>query len=576
MSSRNKFFRSFLGENPVFGKPISPQQPPNAGTNTQYQGNQSKNLTRRTNTGITPYVGAFGKPELIHLLRRSLFGVKMADISAFTGKTLEQTVDALLTVSSTLPNPPLNDYGNTNNDPNVIYGQTWINAPYDAALNNFREKSLKRWFWDLMANQSTDLQAKMVLFWHNHFAIQFLEIPLASASYVYSKLLFTHALGNVKTLTRAITIDPAMLFYLNGRLNTKRAPDENYARELQELFAIGKGTNSNYTEDDVKAMARVLTGWSINILTNPASTGFVASNHDTNDKQFSSFYGNAIIKGQTGIDAGNKELDDLLSMIFKTEESAAFLCRKLYTYFVYYEIDDTVEAKVIQPLAKVFRESGYDIKTVLKILLMSEHFFDNWNRACVIKDPITQQGGLCRQMELAFPVTTDYAQMYKMFQMGVDYGSLTQMVIGDPPNVSGWPAWYQKPVFNRSWINNDTLPKRNLFSDSLLVYGQKVGTAKVYVDPWIVTKKFSAPGTADTLIADAIEFLLPMALSTKQIASLKEILLPGAIPDYNWSDEYLSATDVSDPNHTKSLNTATIKLRSLYKSIMNLAEYQLS
>lgn len=576
MSSRNKFFRSFLGETPVFGKSISPQQPPNAGTNTQYQGNQSKNLTRRTNTGITAYVGTFGKPELLHLLRRSLFGVKMADISAFAGKTLEQTVDSLLMVPSKLPNPPINDYGTTNNDPNVIYGQTWINAPYDAALNNFREKSLTRWFWDLMANQSTDLQAKMVLFWHNHFAIQFLEIPLASASYVYSKLLFTHALGNVKTLTRAITIDPAMLFYLNGRLNIVRAPDENYARELQELFTIGKGTNSNYTEDDVKAMARVLTGWSINILTNPASTGFVASNHDTNDKQFSSFYGNTIIKGQTGIDAGNKELDDLLSMIFKTDESAAFLCRRLYTYFVYYEIDDTVEARVIQPLAKVFRESGYDIKTVLKTLLMSEHFFDNWNRACVIKDPITQQGGLCRQMELAFPVTTDYAQMYKMFQMGVDYGSLTQMVIGDPPNVSGWPAWYQKPLFNRSWINNDTLPKRNLFSDNLLVYGQKVGTVKVYVDPWIVTKKFSAPGTADTLIADAIEFLLPMALSTKQIESLKEILLPGAIPDYNWSDEYLSATDVSDPNHTKSFNTATIKLRSLYKSIMNLAEYQLS
>ncbi len=576
MSSRKKFFRSFLGENPKVGKSVLPQPSSSTGTNTPYQVNQSKNITRRTNTGITPYVGAFGKPELLHLLRRSLFGVKMADISAFTGNTLEQTVDALLTVSSTLPNPPLNDYGNTISDPNVLYGQTWINAPYDPLLNILREKSLKSWFWNLMANQSSNLQAKMVLFWHNHFAIQFVDVPMASASYLYSKLLFTHALGNVKTLTRAITIDPAMLFYLNGRLNTKRAPDENYARELQELFSIGKGTHSLYTEDDVKAMAKVLTGWSINILTNPVSTSFIASNHDTTDKQFSSFYGNTIIKGQTGIDAGNTELDDLLSMIFKTDESAAFLCRKLYTYFVYYEIDDTVEAKVIQPLAKVFRDSGYDIKTVLKTLLMSEHFFDNWNRACVIKDPITQQGGLCRQMELAFPVTTDYAQMYRMFQMGVNYGALTQMVIGDPPNVSGWPAWYQKPMFYRSWINNDTLPKRNLFSDNLLVTGQMVGTAKIYIDPWIVTKKFSAPGTADTLIADATEFLLPLALSKKQIESLKEILLPGGIPDYNWSDEYLSATNVSDPNHTNSLNTATKKLRSLYKSIMNLAEFQLS
>ena len=380
----------------------------------------------------------------------------------------------------------------------------------------------------------------------------------------------------MKDLTRAITIDPAMLFYLNGRLNTKKAPDENYGRELQELFTMGKGPNSKYTEDDVKAAARVLTGWSINPLTNPFSTTFLNVNHDTTDKKFSAFYGNTVIKGQSGISAGNTELDDMLTMMFGVDEVALYLCRKLYEFFVYYEIDDTVETNVIGPLAKVFRDSGYDIKTVLKTLLMSEHFYDAWNRGCVIKDPITQQAGFCREMEVPFPASTDYYLLYKMWELGSAFGQLTQLNLGDPPNVAGWPAWYQKPMFHRSWINSDTLPKRNQFTDFLILVGYKVGTYTLQADPWVLTKQFSDPGTPDTLISEATNFLLPLALSTGQISGLKEILLPGGIPDYNWKDEYRAATDASDPNHTTALNTATSKLRNLYKAIMNLSEYQLS
>jgi len=156
---------------------------------------------------------------------------------------------------------------------------------------------------------------------------------------------------------------------------------------------MGKGPNSKYTEDDVKAAARVLTGWNINPLTNPFTTTFLNTNHDTTDKKFSAFYGNTVIKGQSGINAGNTELDDMLTMMFKVDEVALYLCRKLYEFFVYYEIDETVETNVIVPLAKVFRDSGYDVKTVLKTLLSSEHFYDTWNRGCVIKDPITQQAG---------------------------------------------------------------------------------------------------------------------------------------------------------------------------------------
>jgi hypothetical protein len=263
-------------------------------------------------------------------------------------------------------------------------------------------------------------------------------------------------------------------------------------------------------------------------------------------------------------------------MIFKVDEVALFLCRKLYEYFVYYEIDDTVEANVIVPLAKVFRDSGYSIKAVLKTLLMSEHFFDSWNRACVIKDPLTQQVGFCREMELKFPASNDYFLLYQMYQMGMYFGELTQLNLGDPPNVAGWPAWYQKPLFHRSWINSDTLPKRNQFTDYLLFIGHKVGSFTLMADVWIFTKQLSNPSQADDLIAESVSHLLPMSISAAQTATLKEILLPGGIPDYNWSDEYRAATDASDPNHTTAKSTATVKIQYLIKSIMNLSEYQLS
>jgi hypothetical protein len=543
--------------------------------NTQFK-SAGSGLTRRTNTGIKAYAGTFGDAELLHLMRRSMFGVKYGEFKKLRGKTLQQAVDAILTVPASLPSPPINNYGNLVTDPNVAYGSTWVNAPLDPAVEFYRKGSVKNWIWGLMANQTPDIQAKMVLFWHNHFALQFLEIPDSRACYTYTKVLYTHALGNMKDLTRAITIDPAMLFYLNGRLNTKKAPDENYGRELQELFIMGKGPNSKYTEDDVKAAARVLTGWNINPLTNPFTTTFLNTNHDTTDKKFSAFYGNTVIKGQSGINAGNTELDDMLTMMFNVEEVALYMCRKLYEYFVYYEIDDTVETNVIVPLAKVFRDSGYDVKTVLKTLLSSEHFYDTWNRGCVIKDPITQQAGFCREMELPFPASTDYFLLYKMWELGSAFGELTQLNLGDPPNVAGWPAWYQKPMFHRSWINSDTLPKRNQFTDYLLLVGYKVGTYTLLVDPWILTKQLSDPGTPDTLISDATNFLLPMGLSAAQVSGLKEILLPGGIPDYNWNDEYRAATDASDPNHKTALPTATSKLRYLYKAIMNLSEYQLS
>ncbi len=533
-------------------------------------------VTRRTTTGLNKYSGSWTKAEAAHLLRRTLYGPKVSEINAFASKTVSEAVDSLLDISQYTFSPPVNNYQNQTPDSAVSYGSSWVNAPLNVSLEGSRKVSLKSWLWSLPARQKTTIMEKMIVFWHNHMPVQLADVPVASIGYYYIKVLNDYALENFKTLVKQITLDPAMLYYLNGRLNTKNAPDENYARELQELFTLGKGPDSKYTEDDVKAAARVLTGFNINFTTTPFSTGFSALNHDTTNKTFSSFYGNKTVTGKTGVTAGTQELDELLNIIFAMDEVSKHVCRKLYRYFVYYEIDASAETNVIEPLAKIFRDNNYEIKPVLKALLESEHFYDSWNRACVIKDPLTHQAGLVRQWEMAFPTATDYEANYQIYAVGSYYGQLTQMNLGDPPSVSGWEAWYQMPLYHRIWINSDSLPKRNQFQDYLLWIGHKVKSYTFMIDPWIVTKQFSDPKKADTLISDACEFLLPMGLSSSQISALREILLPGGIPDYNWSDEYRSATDSTDPDHAVSLASATAKLKSLYKSIMNLSEYQLS
>ena len=533
-------------------------------------------VTRRTNTGIDPYTSSWNIDDKLHLLRRATFGPSQADLQSFDGLTLEQMVDKLLDTSAVKIDPPINNYGNNINDPNVAYGETWVNAPFTLELEFARKMSMKAWMWSLAANQTPTIYEKMLLFWHNHFAVEMTAVPIASAYYYYYKVLMDYGMGNFKTFTRQITVDPAMLYYLNGRLNTKNAPDENYARELQELFTLGKGPDSAYTEDDVKAAARVLTGFNINVQSTPVTSIFQGARHDSTDKVFSSFYGNAVIKGRTGINAGMDELNDLLDMIFQKEEVSKFICRRLYRFFVYYKIDDNAESQVITPLAKIFRDNNYEIKPVLKALFMSEHFFDSWNRACVIKDPLTHSAGFVRQFQIDFPKKTDYELSYKAYSFHSGYTAINQMDLGDPPSVAGWEAWYQLPLYHRSWITSDSLPKRNELQDYLLWIGHKIGTYTMKVDVWKMTKGFAKPNDADALIEDACHFLLPMVLSAQQTADLKEILLPGGIPDYNWTDEYNAAVDTSYPNHKTALDSVTLKLAYLYKRIMNLSEYQLS
>lgn len=532
--------------------------------------------TARTYSGLTPYNGQWTTNEVVHLLKRTMFGAKPDDISFFLGLGMSQAVDQLLTIPSTPPAPPVKNYANTNlpvTDPdyNIPIGSTWVNINTTDA-DGLRRASFKAWWMGLMINQERNIREKMTLFWHNHFSTETNDIGRAIWAYNNNVLCRQNALGNFKQMVRLITLDPAMLRYLNGYLNINTAPDENYGRELQELFTLGKENNPNYTEDDVKKAAKVLTGWKINGTTNTFS--FTASQHDTASKQFSSFYNNTTIVGRTGATAGDLELTDLINMIFsKSAEVSKFIVKKLYRYFVYYKIDAATEANVIVPLAQILVSNNWEIKPVLTALFKSEHFFDVLNQGCVIKSPVDLVVSACREFGIVFPAPTDYVNVYNMWSYIQSFASTLQQNIGDPPDVAGWKAYYQEPQFHEIWINTDTYPKRNLFTDTMITSGYTRSGQKIIIDPVAFTKKLSNPSDPNALINDALKIMYRIDLSAATKASLKkQILLSNQDQDYYWTNAWNAY--ISNPVNA-NYQVVFTRLRDLYKYFMNLAEYQL-
>jgi len=533
--------------------------------------------TFRTLSGLTPYSGPWTTNEVVHLLKRTMFGAKKADIDYFKARTVSQAVDELLTPTAPLPSPPLNDYSPNTPDPNVAAGQTWINNPTnDGTLNSVRRASFKKWWTGVLLNQDRSIREKMTLFWANHFGTETVDIGVSHFVYNHHNLLRQSALGNFKQLVKDVTIDCGMLRYLNGYLNTNTAPDENYARELQELFTVGKDpvTNlANYTEDDVKMAAKVLTGHGINGGT--FSYAFFSNTHDINNKSFSSFYNNTIITGRSGA-AGALELDDLLNMIFAKADVSKFIVRKLYRWFVYYVIDAATEANVIDPLATIFRNNNYDIKPVLSTLLKSEHFFDVVNQSCHIKSPVDQVIGCLREYNVVFPdVNVSYADAYGMWNYVYGWMALMAQNIGDPPTVSGWPAYYQAPQFHEIWINSDTLPKRNRFTDTMINTGYTRNGKKIIIDAVGFANTLSNPGDPNILIDDILSIIYRVPLSAQSKQTIKQqILLSGQLQDYYWTNAWAAYT--SNPTNTTNYNIVNTRLKALLQYFMNLSEYQLS
>ena len=531
----------------------------------------------RTQSGLNPYTGAWGDEELLHLLRRTMFGAKRSDLSFFRGRTVDQVVDALLNPTAPAPAPPIKEYANpttvgVNVDTAVLQGTTWVNnINNDGTIQALRRASYKKWLTGNLINQDRSIREKMILFCTDHFGNEATDVGNGNWIYSQHQLIRQHSLGNFKNLIRDITLDVAMLRYLNGYLNNATAPDENYARELMELFTLGKGPDSRYTETDVKEAAKVLTGWTINGTT--YQPVFTPTRHSTANKTFSSFFNNTVITGRTGTTAGALELEDLLTMIFAQQEVAKFIARRVYRWFVYYQIDADTERNVITPMADIFRSSGYEIKPMLSALLKSEHFFDKINRGCYIKSPADHVIGSLREMNVTFPPATDWSTNYGLWNTFYSWMVNMGMNLHDPPNVAGYPAFYQEPSYHELWITSDSLPKRNQFTDIMVSSGYAVNGFRVQFNCLEWARSLRNPGNPNDLLTEALSLFYQNQLSDVSKDQIKmQILLTGQQWDYYWTNAWMAYE--SNPT-TANFNIVNNRLKSLFQYLFNLSEYQL-
>ena len=519
------------------------------------------------NLSLEPYSGIFGPEQAAHLVRRTIFSFTQELRNEALALGLQASVDKLLTIEA-MPDPPLN-YGVV--DLAVPIGETWVNAIFEQT--GYRRRSMAAWTAEQMARQELNIREKMVLFWHNHFPIADINDP--HFIYKYSDTLRQYALGNFRDLTKAITIDPTMLRYLNGNSNTRNAPNENYARELLELFTIGKGPiagpgdYTNYTEEDIKEIARILTGWrDVGYLgrqqQQPGSI-FIAARHDQGSKQLSHRFDNIIINNM-----GENEYAHLIDIIFSKDEVARYICRKLYRWFVYYDISTDIESNIIDPLAQTLVSNDYNILPVLRQLLSSEHFFDSELMGCQIKNPY----------EFIIPIFTTFKanspsqlnNQYAFYNVIFNAAVLLDMTYYGIPQVAGWKAYYQEPVYNRYWINNVTLGIRTSAVDIVMLTGIRAGDERILPDLLGFIDSLSNPSDPNKLIEDTANLIFTNGITTDQINFFKEALIPG-LPDFEWTVEYNNY--LADPNDELLRLSILLKLSTLFRKMLNSPDYHL-
>jgi hypothetical protein len=526
-------------------------------------------------SGLDPYTGPWGFEQAAHLLRRTMYGPTYSQFKDAVAGGLDATVSQLL-ADQPLPDPPVNYY--YQNDPYVPLGETWIDAPYgigDIPSLVARTQSLYAWTVGNVLNEGVSIREKMTLFWHNHFVTADINDP--KFVYNYITLLRTNATGNFRELTKAITVNPSMLRYLNGNQNSASAPNENYARELLELFTVGKGElagpgdYTTFTEQDVVEIAKVLTGWidtGFNSISPSIEVGslFLPFLHDVSTKQLSHRFNDAVITN-----AGDQEYRQLIDIIFEQDVVARFICRKLYRWFVYYEIDDVIEQNVIEPMAQCLIDNDYEIKPVLELFLKSSHFYDMLNVGPMIKNPIDFTLGIFKQYDVQIP--SGLFQRYTAWLTIAGVFPQMQMEYYGPPDVAGWKAYYQAPAYYRIWINSVTLPIRMEATDLMVSFGFPVGGQTIRIEPLEFITTIDNAEDPNALIEEFAKILFPQPITENQKAYLKEILIPG-LPDFEWTVEY---TDyLSDPNNGALAASIDFKLRSLLKTMMNMPEYFLS
>ena len=251
----------------------------------------------------------------------------------------------------------------------------------------------------------------------------------------------------------------------------------------------------------------------------------------------------------------------------------AFICRKLYRFFVSYDITDDVEKNIIEPLAKLFRDTNYEIYPVVKTLLTSQHFFDSEIVGSMIKSPMDFYIGMIREMEPDLPNNPDprFYSYFMDFSRKVLQGM--QQDLPDPPNVAGWPAYYQYPTFGRSWINSETLKTRGVVLDIFLDVNKKPRNTDVYINLLNYSKNIDGVENPNTLIENILTNLISFKPTKEYKDYLKSILLSNQQEDYYWTNAWIDyIKNLSDENFKSIVES---RLKQVYKSVLHLEEYQL-
>lgn len=543
---------------------------------------------------LNPISGALGAQKAAHLLRRATLGPKLQDISTFSGMTAQAAFTALTQIQA-IPALPIDPMSGSD----WVYPNT-VNANQNAeTLSNYT----RSWWMENMRSASPNLTERMIWFYHTHFPMIMSRIEGEPQFAIdYSRLLRFYALGNYKELVKAICIDNAMLVHLDGNLNIKGVPQENFAREFLELYTVGKGDEvslgnyTNFTEQDVQALTKALTGWgidpsyqTIDAVTN-LPTGKVkgsattSSQHDVSSKQFSGAFSNAVI--QTGSITGTNaavaavytELDDVINMVFASPHTARHICRRIYREFVYYNITPEVETDIIEPLANTLVSNNFDITSVLGVLFQSEHFYDldtpiteDNNIGAIIKSPMDLVIGTMRLFNLTVPdKTTQLVAHYDLYNQLIGQLDLQGLQFFEPYDVAGYEPYYQFPDYHRYWISSNYLANRYKFSE-LLISGF-TGTSGILLKLDVVEfvdTNCSNPGDATILVQELVDWLFPMTIDSTRFNYFRDTVLLDQLPASNWTMEWNNYVNTSSDVNVR------LQLEALITAMMQTPEYQL-
>ena len=373
-----------------------------------------------------------------HLLNRARFGATPAEIDSARKKGLVAMVREFVDVRADAGNVPPPAWAKPRN---IRAARTALKAAKERG-ENFRETArqfrvmegdeildLRRWWLERMMNSPAPLLEKMTLFWHGHFATSVQKVKDGYWMWLQNDTLRRNALGNFATLVKAISRDPAMMIYLDLQQNREAHPNENWARELMELFTVGIG---NYSEDDIRAAARAFTGYRIDMTTQQFR--FARMEQDLGTKKF---------MGHTGPLNG----DNVIDILVRQPACSRFISRKLWRFFV----EDEPSQEIVDAIASRIRAHNFEMRPVLREIFSSAEFYSDRAMGTQIKSPLQYivQTSKLLETQLPSPIVVQNA----MRQMG--------QILFAPPNVKGWDG-------GKDWITTSTLLFRYNFANYLI------------------------------------------------------------------------------------------------------------